>query len=221
MMAMSKAETTWIHAPRQARSQDTTDRILQAVGRLIETRDLDQVSVTDIARAAQISIGGFYARFPGKAAVLHALDEYILGLAATEVRRKMAADKLEGLPIQDVVQTYIRLAVGFFSKHRVMIRQIYLKSRSSGDAAYVARTQAFNEKAHGQLRDRLLERAAAITHPDPEAACTFAVMMVSATMRESILFSDRKMNLSTLAGRELCSELTRAFCNYLGATYAD
>ena len=95
----------------------------------------------------------------------------------------MAADTLQGIGARGVVHAYIRLSIAFFGKHRSLIRQVYLKSRTTSDAAYVARTKAFNAEAHGMLRDRLLERRAEIHHPDPDRACTFAVMMVSAAMR--------------------------------------
>lgn len=208
--------TSWIHSPQQVRSKDTTDRILRAVGQLMERKDLDDLSVAEIARAAKVSVGGFYARFPSKQAVLHAFDEFIVERAMTAVRRALDPETLAGESVEGVVSAYIRMAVRFFARHRGIARQVYLKARTTGDASYVARMQRFNEFAHGRLREALLERQAEIGHPDPEAACAFGVMMVSAAMREAIFFGERKINLSNAAGRELVDELTRAFCGYLG-----
>ncbi len=44
-------------------------------------------------------------------------------------------------------------------------------------------------------------------------------MLVSAGLREMLLFGERKLNLSEVAGRKLLRELTRAYCAYLGATF--
>ena len=51
-------------APRQKRSQNTMDVILQATGELICARDLDGFGTNQIADRAGVSIGSLYQYFP-------------------------------------------------------------------------------------------------------------------------------------------------------------
>ena len=52
--------------PKQARSQRTLERILQAAEELVLEKGLASVSVPDIVARANSSVGGFYARFEDK-----------------------------------------------------------------------------------------------------------------------------------------------------------
>ena len=61
--------------PKQARSEQTLQRLLDAAERLIEERGVAGVSIPEIARSARSSVGGFYARFRDKNELLRALEE--------------------------------------------------------------------------------------------------------------------------------------------------
>src|SRR5579872_7327847 len=74
-----------VHPVRQRRGQRTRDRLLDAGQRLIARRSVDALSVADIARAANCSVGSFYLRFRDKDAFFRALIAQYLaeGRAAT------------------------------------------------------------------------------------------------------------------------------------------
>ena len=61
--------------PKQPRSERTQERLLRAAEKLILEKGLADASVPEIARRAGSSVGGFYARFPDKDALLRALEE--------------------------------------------------------------------------------------------------------------------------------------------------
>ncbi|OED44089.1 hypothetical protein AB833_02380 [Chromatiales bacterium (ex Bugula neritina AB1)] len=71
-------------APRQKRSQNTMDVILQATGELICTRGLDGFGTNQIADRAGVSIGSLYQYFPDKEAILACLIR--------DMRRQMLQD---------------------------------------------------------------------------------------------------------------------------------
>ncbi len=171
--------------------------------------------MADLARKAKVSVGGFYARFKNKDALLHALDEHMIDRMLATICRAMDPSRLDGASSSDVVEAYVRAMVAFFAKNRQIVRQIVIKARTTDDAAFVERLQAFNVAAHRIFSDRLLERGAAAGHDVPQAAIEFAMMMVSATAREAVLFGERKLNLSTVRGKQLVAELVRAFDAYL------
>ena len=210
----------WLHPPKQDRSQETTDRILAAAVQMFAEERFETVAVGDLAACAGVSVGGFYARFKNKDALMHAVDEHLVDEMLRVVRRAMDEDRLRGANLAGVVETYVRTMVGFLVRHRSLARQVTVRARTTEDAGFVARMQAFNAEAHGLFSRRLLERGDEIRCADPERSIEFAIMMISAGAREAVLFGERKMNLSTVRGRALVEALVRAFLAYLGAANA-
>src|SRR4029450_11373754 len=64
-----------VTGPKQARSERTLQRLLDAAEALIKEKGHAAVSIPEIARRAGSSVGGFYARFRDKDELLPALDE--------------------------------------------------------------------------------------------------------------------------------------------------
>src|SRR4029077_14801889 len=64
-----------VAGPKQARSERTLKRLLDAAEVLIEEKGHAAVSIPEIARRARSSVGGFYARFRDKNELLRALEE--------------------------------------------------------------------------------------------------------------------------------------------------
>src|SRR5687767_2904644 len=65
--------------PKQARSEDSLRRLLDAAESLLDERSFGDVSIADIAKRARSSVGGFYARFRDKDELLLALHERFVG----------------------------------------------------------------------------------------------------------------------------------------------
>ncbi len=63
-----------VTGPKQARSERTLQRLLDAAEVLIEEKGHAAVSIPEIARRARSSVGGFYARFRDKNELLRALE---------------------------------------------------------------------------------------------------------------------------------------------------
>src|SRR5262245_53720095 len=58
---------------KQARSQKTLDRFLQATREILCEKEFAEITVAEIVQRAGSSCGAFYARFPSKEALLPAL----------------------------------------------------------------------------------------------------------------------------------------------------
>lgn len=64
----------WVQPPAQNRSERTFFRFLDAAEGLLSKRHWHEVSVQQIVKNADASVGSFYNRFNDKAALLHCLD---------------------------------------------------------------------------------------------------------------------------------------------------
>lgn len=209
--------TTWRTEARQDRSRATEQRILAAATQLIGKHGFEALPVATIAKKARVSIGGLYARYADKLALVHAVDERLLEEFDATLTSAMDPATLAGLDVAGVIEAYIAAMVGCFARRRDLLRQVVLRARSTGDPQFTERVRAFNQRAHAALCAQLLARRRKLRHPDPEAAAAFGVMFVSAAAREAVLFGSRRLNLASVHGRRLVHELVRAYCAYLGA----
>jgi AcrR family transcriptional regulator len=202
-------------AARQARSRRTAERIVAAALARLERQTFEQMTVADIAREAGISVGGFYARFASKEALLEHLNVELFGAILAEAGERLSDAHLARTGARGVVEAYVAMAVEGFRRHRRVLQQVALRSRSSGDEGFRARVQATNRALHDRLRQLLRERAHEIHHPDPARAVDVALTAVSGAMREVVLFDEVREGFAPLDDASLVAELVDLFCAYL------
>jgi AcrR family transcriptional regulator len=98
---------------KQLRGRRSRDRLLNAGQRLVAARPFDALSVADIARAADCSVGAFYLRFRDKEAFFRALiAQYVEeGRAETlELYATYTDDRLIGALIAGTIDRFRRYA---------------------------------------------------------------------------------------------------------------
>lgn len=73
---MKASETTSTRRePRQQRSRQTVDAVLEAVRRVLKRQGADAITTNRVAEAAGVSIGSLYQYFPNKQAIYVALHD--------------------------------------------------------------------------------------------------------------------------------------------------
>ncbi len=207
--------TTWLHRPKQERSRSTTRQILRAAGKLLKSRPLAEVSVAEIAKAAGVSVGGYYARFPSKESLLAALYDDCLRKATRVLDEAMKVERWKGRPIAEVIRAYFDVAMRFFCKHRVIVRQVIQRAREERNSPLGQAVSEFNTFAHGRLTLLLMERASEICHPNAEEAAMFGVRVISAALRDFSLFGVKRMAYGSAESDRMLHELTRMYVAYL------
>ncbi|MGJ3246091.1 MAG: TetR/AcrR family transcriptional regulator [Elainellaceae cyanobacterium] len=102
--------------PRQARSQERVNRILDVAEELFASQGYTATTTNAIAAGAQVSIGSLYQFFPDKTAILQAL-----ALRYAEMLHQQLAtiDETEpaNLPLSDYVDQLIDTTDRFFTDH--------------------------------------------------------------------------------------------------------
>lgn len=77
--------------PRQARSQETVEAILEATARILEEKGVEAANTNKIAARAGVSVGSLYQYFPGKEAIFAELVRAGEAAVAENVARLIAA----------------------------------------------------------------------------------------------------------------------------------
>jgi AcrR family transcriptional regulator len=205
-----------IHAPRQARSAASLDRLLAAAEEVLRERSFDEAGLAEIARRAGATVGTFYARFPGKEALLRHLEERLYAGVAALVGAKADALAAGERPLPALVRELLLATIGFYREHRGALRALTLRSRS--DPELRARMDETNRRSLAALAPAFAPHAARIGHPDPGEAVPFAVLMAGHTLREAILFREPWLEDAGWTDEKLAGELARAVLAYLGVS---
>ncbi|MBW4471895.1 MAG: TetR/AcrR family transcriptional regulator [Stenomitos rutilans HA7619-LM2] len=136
--------------PKQARSRERFDRILDAAAALFAEVGYDAVTTDDIAAQANTSVGGLYRFFPDKLAVFHALaNRYFNQLQ--ELFTALHTDETIHLPLEDYINHMID-AFDRFVAANPGYRAVFVQSRLIS-TEILSMDTAFNQAIVQQLAD--------------------------------------------------------------------
>ncbi len=213
-MTSSKPDLRWIRPPRQARSQETLDRILDAAEALVAEKGFEDTPVSEIVRRAESSVGAFYARFHDKEGLLHALYERYYEEAVATTDATLAPDRWEGAGTVELIDVVIHFLVSIFRERRGLMRAFVVRNHTHPE--FQARQERLSHYVIARLAALLLARREQLSHPDPERATRFGFMLVFSTLESMILFGEMRSSLLSLSDDSLAAELTRSTLAYLG-----
>lgn len=202
-----------VSRPKQARSERTLSRILDAAEKLILQRGLANVSVGDIVREAGSSVGGFYARFRDKGELLVALAEQAQRRLADRVTSLMDPHSWGDATLRDIVHVCAQEIVSHILSRR-QIQAAILQSVAA-DPARWKQGIAFRERLVTGVTALMLTRRDEINHPNPERAARFAIETALALMDQRALFGDLQ-EAWRLDEQTLVEEMERMVLGYLG-----
>lgn len=200
-------------APKQARSRRTLNKLLETAEALIAEQGSADVAVAEIARRAESSVGGFYARFPDKDALLLALFERYLKRG--QVKTAKFLPTLVGLDLCETVRRLVAQLVHDYSDERVLVTAFVRASVQNPDRW--SKAIAFRQELVAQGVALGLGLHGEISHPKPERAVSFAAQTVYAVLDAHFLHSDASAE-QTMSDEELIEEVTRLVTRYLGVS---
>jgi len=121
-----RPRTTPRKKPRQQRSQDTVECILDATARVLCSTGYDRASTNRVALAAGVSVGSLYQYFPSKEALVAALVERHVEQMTSLVKGKLA--EVSAAPLDVAVRTMIESMFDAHAVdprlHKVLIEQV-------------------------------------------------------------------------------------------------
>src|SRR5262249_43209167 len=181
-------ELRWVRPPRQARSQQTLDRILDTAETLISEKGFDDTPVAEIARRAGSSVGSFYSRFPAKGALLGAISERFLAQAIATADAALDPMRWQRASIDEICAAFVRFLIEIHREQRGLLRAFALRARV--DPEFQARRERLVEHVGAALSALLFAHRGEIQHADPQRAAAFALTMVFSSLEHTILFGE-------------------------------
>lgn len=126
----------WVQPPAQGRSERTFFRFLDSAEGLLKKRPWHEVSVHEIVKNAEASVGSFYNRFNDKSALLHCLDDRIGG--ECELTIKGLTAELEHCPslVDSAPAIVVSLLMRLCTERAGVIRALDLARKMDDDDSY-------------------------------------------------------------------------------------
>ena len=198
---------------KQERSRETRRRLVASCLELVDHRPFDQVTVAEIARGADVSVGNFYRRFTSKEAILHdlyaAYDERFAAFADTFSQ----GDRIEPDDSRGRWDFLIDRTVAFMEDNRGLIQALHLHGR--------LHPEIVPPSSHDQRRSLYGRVSELVSSSDEARAQTMgqvAILVLVSTLTEQILYPEHTpaaaANLNTA---DLAEELSRMLAAYASA----
>jgi AcrR family transcriptional regulator len=171
--------TAHVRAPKQGRSRQSFERIIEATIELCRERPYDQITLAEICQRAGVSTGALYGRVTGKDELLRAVQVQFLerlGEQFTDEAQQIAG-RAHGLA--EVVPAVVRGLGKLLKENASVLRSFML--RSAADEVIAAAGRKSAQDNHAKF-SRLVEACAdEILHPNPQRAIAASMLLIYAS----------------------------------------
>ena len=208
------AQLRTVNGPKQARSEETLRRLLSAAEELITEKGHRAVSIPEIARRADSSVGGFYARFRDKNELLRALEERHFLELNERVERLADPVRWAGADTADIVEAGVAELVAITRERRPIIAAFLANALE--DPVLLEGGLRFRRSVEERLSALFLTRRDEMSHPDPALAIELAIQTAFAIMQQHVLIEETRAQGRALSDDELRRELTTLVLRYVG-----
>ncbi len=205
----------WVRPPRQARSQATLERILDAAEALTLEKSFDETPISEIVRRAESSVGAFYTRFEDKDALLNALYDRYYEQAIATANTALDPERWRGAQIPELLSEVVRFLVEIYRERSGLLRTF--GARGSVDSEFKLRSERLSDEVSSRLAVLLLERRDEIRHPQPELGIRFGFVIVLSALDNAVLCDEVRSSDLSLSSEHFAAELARNYLAYLGA----
>jgi AcrR family transcriptional regulator len=215
MMVAESRETSrvleWVRQPLQARTRESLTRMLDAAEELVARKGFNDTSITEIARRAGSSVGGFYRRFRDKQGLLQAVHARFCDEARATADAALDPSRWAGAPTAEVLTEFTAFLVRIYRAREGSFRAFLISGVA--DETVRCRTHELFAHLHDRLCTLLAERRTDVGHPEPDLASAVALHFVIGALNHSVQLQPPALGL---ADARLPGELARAFLAYLG-----
>ena len=164
------------HRPKQNRSRESFDRVLDAATELLAKGGLQALTLAEVSRRSKVSIGSIYCRVDSKEDLIRAVQARELLAMEHEFSAMVNRIRRRRLPLRELVPALVRELGMFLYRHVALLTAFIERGTTDTVVAAVGR------KSHAQtaldFKLLLLERHSEFVHPDPERAAATCFTVV-------------------------------------------
>jgi AcrR family transcriptional regulator len=204
----------WVRPPRQERTHQSLERLLDVAEMLLRDKDFDDIHVRDIASRAETSVAAFYRRLKDKDALLHALHERSCEEAFATADDAFSPARWEEAGIAEILFTIFPFLIEVLQPNESLYRAIY--QRAISDEQMRERSMKLVRHVVSRLSDLLIARSDEIRHPKPSVAVPFALIQANALLVQHYTVGIRDIGSVPMSDDLIARELATSCLAYLG-----
>lgn len=177
-------------AVRQGRSRITAERFVEAALALLQTHTFDELSVADMARRAERSVGAFYQRFGSKEDFLASLLTTYMAARERNLQDLLARASDEGVLETVLVDNYEALMRNRNLWHAALRKSAQNPGFWAQYQGFIQRRPAFMAARLGELRGRTLD-------PDEVFRLRMALQVFNSVINNQMMNNPGPLTLNT------------------------
>ena len=177
-------------AVHQGRSRITAERFVEAALDLLQTHTFDELSVADMARRAERSVGAFYQRFGSKEEFLASLLTTYMVTRERETERVLAQARDEGVVEQVLTDNYESLMRNRNLWHAAL-------RKSAQNPGFWAQFQFFIQRRPAIMAERLGEIRGQTLDPDEVFRLRMALQVFNSVINNQMMNNPGPLTLNT------------------------
>jgi AcrR family transcriptional regulator len=166
----------YARAPKQTRSRQSFDRMLDAAIEIINEGGLAALTLAEVSRRSRVSIGSIYCRVDSKDALIREVQARALTEMDHEFAMLVNRVRRKGLGLRELVPTIVRELALYLRRHARLLGAFMQQAAVDPVIESVGR-KSWQQNAL-DFKLILLERHAEFRHPDPEHAASTCFMVV-------------------------------------------
>jgi AcrR family transcriptional regulator len=171
--------------PKQSRSVETFNAILQAAANLFEAKGYEVTTTHQIASEAGVSVGALYRYFDGKQAILKELYARETSGSRRRILEGFSLADFIGQDLGQLVRKTMALAFKIFSERPGLRRVLTEQARKIDELDSLRRSQGSEVR---QAVRQILGAAPMVTVPDKEAAAYLVSLFMESLIDDYLLY---------------------------------
>lgn len=196
---------------RQGRSKATFHALIKAGRKALDAKSFDEMTIEDIARAADASVGAFYGRFADKETFFSAIQEITVADIEAQLTTQLARPDLAAVSDAEFLAAIARFSVGVFRAHRGLYIASFKHSSARPGAWSPIRRLGYN--VSGQFARELGPRLRKLGKPMSERDIRIGLQFMSGLLVNAVLNDPGPLSLDD---EKMGTYITRFLCSYFG-----
>jgi AcrR family transcriptional regulator len=210
----SLSPETSYREPQRKPGHKSLEKLLLAAEDQLREEELDLFTVDKVLERAGLSVGAFYARFPGKTALLHAVQDRLHARVETTIHAELQQLRQTDLTLEEAVDRGFGVLVDRVLEERELQRAFMMLS--AFDAEMRAKGEQINRERRRALSAVVAPHSGEIAHDDPDAALKLAYAMYLSMLGGRLVpFGPGSELRFGVSDQEVFAQLKRAITAFL------
>ena len=169
-------ENAFARKPKQNRSQQSFDRMLDAATQILEEGGMSALTLSEVSRRSKVSIGSIYCRVDGKEDLLRAVQARALAQMDREFALLLTRVRRRALPLRELVPTMVKELANFLRRHSQLL-SAFMQQASTDPVIQATGAKSWQQTSL-DFKLIILERLDEFGHPDPEHATEMCFLII-------------------------------------------